>query len=218
MDKSKLKQKYGQEEVLVVTTPSVANIPDKYSTDRFSLKDKTYKFIFRYDAEYSLEYTQIIPYVVVTNLKGDKLYITERLAGEERLTHSLSCGVGGHINPIDNSKDILLTAALRELSEELQILKQDMDTIKRLGTVRDLTSSTPDHLGVVYLVKASKVSVKEKKSLKGKWMDRDQLLLNYERFESWARIFIDHLIGTIPAKIPFFSDSIRLMPKRKRGT
>ena len=217
VNRTKLKQKYGQEEVLVIPTQEVAYIPDKYHTDYFSLKDKTVKFIFRYDAEYSLEYTQIIPYVVVTNTKGDKLYVTERLGGEERLKGSLSIGSGGHINPIDTSKNTILTAAKRELSEELNISEQSIATIKRQGTVRDLSSPTNDHLGIVYLVRTSRVSVKEKDVLRGKWFDREQLILHYDRFESWARLFIDHLIATVPADIPFFSDKIKVMPKRKRG-
>ena len=90
---------------------------------------------------------------------------------------------------------VLFNAALRELNEELNvpsaIEKNDFEVI---GTVRSITSSTNDHLGVVMTIAIDEdqVSVKEIDNLEGVWMDLSELVANYEKFESWARFIIDY--------------------------
>ena len=152
--------------------------------------DNKGKYILRYDAEYNSCFQQLIPYILVTDKKGEQYYISKRISGEPRLRQSLSLGVGGHINPCDGYQDVILKALNRELHEELNIVPHNSPEF--LGYVRDLKGATSDHLGFVFTIKAKKVTVKEEKNMKGCWTDLEGLIDNYFKFESWAKYIIDH--------------------------
>ena len=82
-------------------------------------------FIERRYAETHPEFKQPIPYVAIC--QEDKVLCLTRLStqGEKRLHGKKSIGVGGHINPCDQSDgDIFANACHRELHEEL-ILPSD---------------------------------------------------------------------------------------------
>lgn len=194
---AKLRQKYKDEQVLVVPSISAANVPDGFSRKISKLTEfmfrNAYVFVYRYDAEYNYTLVQLIPYVVVTNEEQDQLFVTQRIAGEERLISGFSLGCGGHVNPRDMSRDTMLTAACREMTEELDITLTQSTDLTIYGTVRDCDSPTREHLGLVYLATAAKAEVKEKDTLRGQWMDMSALVTNYYKFESWARHIIDHL-------------------------
>lgn len=194
--KKQLQTKYGDERIYVVTYGDAKNIPDKFTRGNFPEHLTTCgKYVLRSDAEYNDAMVQPIPYILVTNSQGTKYYITERLAGDERLKDSLALGSGGHIDPIDHGKTINLieAAAHRELNEELKIKLIKGTDYEYIGTVRDLLSKTHEHLGIVYVVHAATVSVKEKDKLRGHWMTLQDLVNNYDKFESWARYIIDYL-------------------------
>lgn len=194
---ARLKQKYKGEQVLIVPSVNAANVPDGFCHKISKLTESMFKnahtFVYRYDAEYNYALTQLIPYVVITNEEQDQLFVTQRIAGEERLISGFSLGCGGHVNPQDMSCDTMLTAAHREMREELDITLLQGTDLKVYGTVRDCDSSTREHLGLVYLATAAQVKVKEKDTLRGQWMDMSALVTNYYKFESWARHIIDHL-------------------------
>lgn len=193
----KLRQKYRDEQVLIVPSLDVANVPDGFCHKISDLTNTVFKtahiFVYRYDAEYNNSIIQLIPYVIVVNKTHNKLFVTQRIAGEERLISGFSLGCGGHVNPQDMSTDTILTAAYREMSEELDITLIDNTDLIVYGTVRDCNSSTREHLGLVYIATAAKVKVKEKDTLSGQWMNMSDLVVNYHKFESWARHIIDHL-------------------------
>lgn len=193
MDRETLKQKYGNEQILVIPTPIVRGVPDGFKLIPAILNPRYAKFEYRYLAEYNYDLTQIVVYVLIFNETGDKLYITKRLGGEERLQQLFSIGAGGHVNINDVGKNILDHAANRELNEELKARLIENTSLKQIGTIRDLSSDTRDHLGIVYRIKADKVAVREKDNLSGQWMDVDQLKENYKSFESWGRIILDTL-------------------------
>lgn len=198
--KAKLVEKYKDEQVYVVPFESVKHIEDKFSaidTKDNSLKqlakyDNLGKFILRHDAEYNPIFQQLIPYVLIADPLGEKFYVSKRIAGDQRLIKNLSLGFGGHINPCDGPTNVILNAFRRELQEEVDIKLHD-DKIHFIGHVRDLTSSTPDHLGFVFVVKADKVRIKESHVLEGQWMTLKELEDNYFNFESWAKYIIDYL-------------------------
>lgn len=192
MDRIALKQKYGDEQILVVPTPIVRGVPDGFKLTPAVLNTAYARFNYRYLVEYNYDLTQIVVYILVFNEGGDKLYITKRLGGEERLQQLYSLP-GGHINTEDAGKNIADHAANRELNEELKVKLADNTILKQIGTIRDLNSDTRDHLGLVYRAKAVKVSIRENDNLSGQWMDTDQLKENYESFESWGRIILDTL-------------------------
>lgn len=192
-----LKQKYKNEQVLVVPTSLANNIPDSFSYKMSRSAERLFTnantFVYRYDAEYNYSLTQLISYVVITDDEKQSLFVTERVGGEERLQHRYSLGAGGHVNPKDMSHNTMLTAAQRELSEELNIALADNTSLYCYGTVRDFDSPTREHLGLVYVVIAKSVEVKEKNTLRGQWMDVRTLVDNYNMFESWSRHIIDHM-------------------------
>ena len=195
---SKLKRKYGDEKVLVVPRNLLNGVPDKFHQGKLN-KNLTSSiflantFIYRYEAEYNNAFYQLIPYIIVTNKKEDKFYVTERISGEERLKGNYQLGASGHVNPIDlDINNTLERAALREMNEEL-FVKSSNEKLYYYGTVQDSYSKTSEHLGIVYIYHCDHVSVREEENLNGKWLDIFNLVVKYEMFESWARLIIDHL-------------------------
>lgn len=194
---TKLKQKYKDEQVLIVPSMNAAAVPDGFCRKISVLTESMFKtahtFVYRYDAEYNYSLVQLIPYIIVVNRTQDKLFVTQRIAGEERLISGFSLGCGGHVNPQDMSQDTMLKAAHREMEEELDVTLVKNTDLVVYGTVRDYDSPTREHLGLVYIATAAKVKVREKDTLSGQWMDMSALVTNYNKFESWARHIIDHL-------------------------
>lgn len=203
-EKTKLKTKYSNEKVLVVPFSATKNIPDGFIPSVFSNKDiqaleSNAKFIYRYDAEYNQSFQQIIPYIIVTSRDKKKIFVSERLAGEERLLKKLSF-FGGHINPVDqdnapglvfeqNFPSVVYSGGYREIDEEVYLVNSS--PLKLLGTVRELNSSTPDHLGIVFTIEADDASIRETETLSGKWLDFEETVNEYHNFEGWAKKIID---------------------------
>ena len=199
--KNILKNKYGDEQVFVTLFTGTASVADKFNrTDESIVKHLVSqgRYVFRYDAEYNMTFSQLIPYIIVMNKARTKIYVTKRIAGEERLRDSYALGAGGHVNPCDSAMDkyCLLAGAERELNEELNFRPCKGTELEYAGTVRDLQSNTGEHLGVVYIATAASVSVREKKNLKGIWMDYADLVKNYSAFESWGKHIIDYIFQT----------------------
>lgn len=190
-----LQKKYGREQVFVVPFDKAKQIPDRYSAcDKLPGAFLSGSFILRSDAEYNIAAVQLIPYILILNKDHTKIYVTKRIAGEERLKDSLSLGCGGHINPCDFGKNMIMHAAQREMNEELDIRLRKGTGLKMIGLIRDLASETKEHLGIVMIAEAGRVKVREDKVLKGKWMDFNALIKNYMCFESWARHIIDQML------------------------
>lgn len=190
-----LQKKYGREQVFVVPFDKAKQIPDRYSAcDKLPGAFLSGSFILRSDAEYNIAAVQLIPYILILNKDHTKIYVTKRIAGEERLKDSLSLGCGGHINPCDFGKNMIMHAAQREMNEELDIRLRKGTGLKMIGLIRDLASETKEHLGIVMIAEAGRVKVREDKVLKGKWMDFNALIKNYLCFESWARHIIDQML------------------------
>ena len=198
--KKKLKERYGDEMVFAVPSHLMVHIPDQLSHSSETIEtlaqyDQLGMYILRSDAEMNMAFQQLIPYVIIKNKKGDKYFVAERIAGDERLTSSYSIGFGGHIDKEDGHKDVILNGLKRELDEEL-----DMTSVSKpefIGTIRDLTSSTADHIGFVFEVSASKVKIKETKKLRGVWMTPQELVNNYFSFEGWSKYIIDNIYSNM---------------------
>jgi predicted NUDIX family phosphoesterase len=199
--RKKLVEKYGDEQVYIVPFNYTEHIKNGLkNTDKKYLKFLSAgRYILRSDAEGDMTFQQIIPYSYIVS-EDEEYFITERIGGEERLKGKLSIGVGGHINPCDGYEGNLEAAMRRELNEEI-IFPYDAPKFEYVGTVRDLASSTPDHLGIVYKIVVKnedkeKVQVKEIYNLKGMWLNKEQLLNNYLKFESWAKFIIQATLDT----------------------
>lgn len=105
---------------------------------------------------------QLIPYVVIC--RGNKVlaYQRSKKSGDKRLHNKWSVGVGGHINPIDETVNattnlIVSKAIQRELLEELEWGKTAFDytvnNIASFGIIYDDTNPIGRvHIGHVFIV------------------------------------------------------------------
>lgn len=196
--KEQLKAKYPDEKVFVLPSNLVQNISDKFTKMKhdhviWKKYDNLGLFVPRYEAEYNLAFQQIIPYFLVTNLDESKFYVAKRIQGDTRLIDKLSLGFGGHINEYDGTSEVVFKALVREMNEELNI--QPHSQFQYIGNIRDLTSETSEHLGLVFVVKAleENVSIRETDNLEGVWMTKSEMYESYGKFENWAKYLLDYL-------------------------
>lgn len=206
-----LKDKYGDEEVFAVPYQHTEGIKDGFQ--RFNSRKAQDiirntmahgKFLLRAAVEEDMSFQQIIPYILICNEDASKFFVTRRIDGEKRLLGSLSLGIGGHLNPCDkgfmgDGFSTFMNGLKREENEETNVGEVSRDIHEPYGTVRDLGSSTPDHIGFVYLHhvhNTEKVEVREKDTLEPLWMTKEELVRNYEKFESWAQLIIADLVLT----------------------
>jgi predicted NUDIX family phosphoesterase len=188
-----LYQKYEGERVLCIESKYL-NLPEGFNKIDINLENAY--FVERFKAEYNPLFKQIIPYIIVKY--KTKYYVTRRLkgSGESRLVGLVACP-GGHINPIDNSNNIVIKALERELKEELNIEPDMIEKVKYEGVIysnADLVSQ--DHLGFVYTVilNTDDIEIGEPKSLVGEWMSKKKLNQLYDEMENWYRIVFDAII------------------------
>ena len=185
------------EKVLVVKTEKLAKyISGKTGLlrdDREEMLDiivNHHEFIDRPAAEETPSYKQIIPYVVLTQ-KG-RVFTTRRLnkGGESRLHGKLSIGIGGHINPVDETdrRSVLMKGLERELEEEVYI--QHRGELVPQGFINDDGNGVGAvHLGLCFSMEVEgEVSVKEMEKLSGAWMSLQELKEEYHNMETWSQI------------------------------
>lgn len=193
-----LKDKYKEEKVFVIPATIIENVADKFtkskhSSNVWSKYDNLGRYIYRYDAEYNPVFQQIIPYLLIVNEDESKYFVSKRISGEKRLINNLSLGFGGHIDECDGTHEVVLKALSREMNEEL-----DIDPITKaiyIGTMRDMTSKTNDHFGLIFIVKAKEgdVFIKETDKLEGSWMAREEMYDKYSLFEGWSKYLLDYI-------------------------
>lgn len=190
---------YGDEEVYVVPYQNTTDIPHGFTLKKekniWSKYDNIGKYLYRDVVEKKPELQQIIPYILIRNTEGEYL-VAKRTdkTSETRWHNTISIGFGGHLNPCDGHKEILFQGAVRELLEEVNL--SHMLPMQFLGYVRDMTEVS-DHLGCVFLIDGvdkKETSIRETDKLIGDWYDKDKLIADYHKFESWAKHIINHLI------------------------
>lgn len=211
--KQQLIEKYKDEKVFVVPFSRTEEILDGFHPITEKAYDKLVdvvipkgKFILRSDAEEDMTFQQIIPYVLVTDEAHEKFFATRRIQGESRLLGRLSLGIGGHINPCDwraancaffqTHREMVLRGMAREIREEMTGLEH-VRKPRPYGTVRDLGSFTPDHVGIVFTMVAAnpeEIGIRETNTLEPVWMTKQDLVRNYEKFESWAQMIIENMV------------------------
>ena len=115
------------EQVLVVPTDLLApylsaeaDLITEAIPDILDLVQRHHQFVDRDYAEYAAEYKQIIPYAVL--MQDGKYFLTQRLRKqtEKRLHGMYSIGLGGHINPEEESLDDVIAGGLRRELRELK--------------------------------------------------------------------------------------------------
>ena len=86
------------------------------------LRPQNNLFLLRTQAEQDTRYKQLIPYIVLRYKDSVFSYVRGKRSSESRLVAMRSIGVGGHIEPVDQSlfssdRDMYLDAARREVNE-----------------------------------------------------------------------------------------------------
>lgn len=212
MNRDKLKEKYGKEEVLITKFEDMPELEEGFNKMR---KDdpkinkiiENSHFQKRYKTEHNHEKIELIPYTIVTDLMGEKIFCYKRLkgGGEDRLHEKLSIGVGGHINPFQNKRGSKLIdlSLKRELVEELIIIPDALFNAYNsfMGVIR--LTKTPvdsDHLALLNQVAINEeycnkdyISVREQDTLEGEFVTVDYLKNNYEKLENWSQIVVNNL-------------------------
>lgn len=155
-------------------------------------------FVERPRAERTPAWKQAIPYCVVANEEGVLVMKRRAKGGEARLHDKLSIGVGGHINPIDDDAqgDLLLRAARREITEELDVRSEF--ELRLAGFLNDDSNPVGAvHVGLVFTANPTgPVRIREEDVLEGELVALEELRERAERgenFETWSRLLIAHI-------------------------
>jgi len=175
---------------------SAAEAPDRVRAWVDRIREKGF-FVERRHAERDSSMKQIIPYAVVRNARGEVFLLRRKKAGEEKRLHDkLSIGVGGHVNPGDETGDIVATSCAREIEEELEI--GGPFTTSPLGVINDESNDVGSvHFGLVFAVDSgdARVAVRETHLLSGEFVTPEALFEERrtarERFESWSDLIIE---------------------------
>lgn len=146
-------------------------------------------YVSREYAEYAPEYKQIIPYAILVSEAG--YYLTKRLKKqtEKRLHGLCSIGLGGHINPEEETlNDVIIAGMRRELYEEVGL--EDFAVSDCAGIINDHSADVSNyHIGLVYpLVINQNVQVRETSKMTGKWATEEMINAAVEDLESWSKI------------------------------
>ncbi len=144
-------------------------------------------------AESDRSLKQIIPYLVLRD--GDRIFLMKRTkaGGDARLHDHYTIGVGGHLNPGDDS---ILGGLAREWREELEA--DFLPEFVFLGLLNDDTVDVGvHHLGVVYLADAAgrEVGVRETHKLSGSFQPIVVLRNVYDRMETWSQLALDAVVS-----------------------
>jgi len=159
------------------------------------------RFVPRSEAETDTSLKQLIPYVIMTCDGKCLNYVRGKRAGEKRLVGNRSIGIGGHINPIDNSlfsqtnpSEMYLDAVAREVAEEVNVEASHQDRIVAL--LNDDTNEVGQvHLGVVHYwtLDAPKVSRKEQMITQMSFTEIEELNNLADTMETWSSLCLEGL-------------------------
>lgn len=169
------------------------------------LDKKNNRFHLRVDAEEDIGYKQIIPYVMFVSDREVFSYVRGKQAGEKRLVGNRSVGIGGHINPQDESlfaganvssdMETYLEAVRREIDEEVHVEGDFTPEIAAL--INDDSNPVGKvHLGVVHICRLSHKNVKKRESqiTKAGFFPIDDLKGPMrEELETWSALAMDLL-------------------------
>lgn len=157
-------------------------------------------FMLREKAETDPGYKQLIPYVIMSYRGMFLNYVRGKRAGETRLVGNRSIGIGGHINPVDDTlfktdlRDIYLTAVEREVSEEVDVQAKHSDRIVALLN-DDSNEVGQVHLGIVHFwaLGSEKVEKREQMITQMSFASAEELEKDKDSLETWSSLCLSHL-------------------------
>ncbi len=156
-------------------------------------------FMDRNVAEHDDNYKQLIPYVVLRC--GDSVfsYVRGKRSTETRLVAMRSIGVGGHIEPADQSlfssnRDMYLEAARREVSEEVELSSAYKESIVALIN-DDSTDVGKVHLGIMHIWDLAEPKVTKREGLitQSGFVSIPDLKKKLHELETWSQIALQVL-------------------------
>jgi predicted NUDIX family phosphoesterase len=158
-------------------------------------------FMERPAAELDPTHKQLIPYSIFHHDGRYLCYTRGGKSGEKRLVSKRSVGIGGHINPVDQSHDGLgetmyFNSIEREITEELVIGGTYTQTV--IGLINDDSSEVGSvHLGVVHRFELSsaEVSSNEDAIQDLQFFTLAELKAKHEELEAWSQIIVNHLLN-----------------------
>lgn len=163
------------------------------------------RFLPRTQAEEDPRFKQIIPYVLIKRERSLLHYVRGKGSGEKRLVAKGSIGIGGHINPVDESlfatgRQFYESAVQRELHEELKIDGTFHHEIAALLN-DDSTPVGQVHLGIVHLCELGQENIsKGEACITGlQFLTLEELRLRREHLETWSQLCLDHFPQLVEA-------------------
>jgi len=162
---------------------------------------ENFYYIKRGLAEKDPSKKQPIGYAIIVNKKEKNMFVYQRSPsnkahGDERLQNKWSCGVGGHIEIVDEkSENPIVESMLREINEEVGFLG-DAEA-KVLGYINDESNDVGRvHFGILYLIETDKDVTPKSEELKtGKMMrinDVESIFSSNDfDVEEWSRIALE---------------------------
>jgi predicted NUDIX family phosphoesterase len=163
------------------------------------------RFLPRSQAESDPRFKQIIPYVLIKCGESVLHYVRGKTSGEKRLVAKGSIGIGGHINPTDETlfnigRDFYEGAVQRELREELKI---DVDLHPKIAALLN-DDSTPVgqvHLGIVHLSECEHKNVSKAEACitELQFLSLKELRSRREDLETWSQLCLDHFPQLVEA-------------------
>ncbi len=156
-------------------------------------------FMERPAAELDPTHKQLIPYSLFHHNGKYLSYKRGGKSGEKRLVAKRSVGIGGHINPVDQSQDGLgetmyFNSIEREITEELVLGGTHTQSV--IGLINDdATEVGSVHLGVVHRFELSSDEVRsnEEAIQDLQFHSLEELQAMYDDLETWSQIVVAHL-------------------------
>lgn len=160
-------------------------------------------FVERDYAERNPRLKQVIPYTVVSREHDVLLLRRKPAGGDGRLHNKLSIGVGGHINPVDDSPSdadrgagLLERATHRELTEELETFH--FSSLAPVGLINDDSNPVGAvHVGAVQVLCTEEtVRIREREVLEGEHLSIEalqRLRAEEANFETWSAMLVDRI-------------------------
>lgn len=143
-------------------------------------------------------FKQLIPYILLRCGQQVYRYWRTKKAGESRLHHLYSLGVGGHIDQGDDnlftsSRELLQEAAVRELREEVQLAETPV--LRPIGYINDDENEVGQvHLGIVYeaWLTSTEITTRESALARGEWKLIQEL--RDVEYETWSQFLVEQYL------------------------
>ena len=176
--------------LLIINNPEHQKFLDRFETS----------IVQHIHAENDPSYQQVVPYAIV--MHNNRIFLYERapkgVNSEERLASKLSIGIGGHVEPFDDSEDesIIISTLKREIQEELGYFEELF--IRHKGYIKfSETEVDSVHFGLVYVaeIKEHSFTFNNKEIVHGEFKALEEIRSPeiYNRLENWSKVLVDNI-------------------------